>query len=144
MQGEYLGLILAGGQSRRMGQDKALLPFGCKTLFEYVLRRFANQLDTILISTASQHPTFTHCGRVLVRDPSPFERLGPLSGLLAGFDYCQQLPSPPSYKAIITIAVDTPFFPDDYVARGSRCCPLNRADCYNPAAATPYFCPVAA
>jgi len=117
MQGDYLGLVLAGGQSRRMGRDKALLPFGEGVLFEHVLCRFAQQIDTILVSTASDHPAFVHCGRELVGDLAPFKQLGPLSGLFAALHYCQNLKKPLSYKGIITIAVDTPFFPDDYVAR---------------------------
>ena len=34
------GVILAAGESRRMGQLKALLPFGCRTVIEQVLQPF--------------------------------------------------------------------------------------------------------
>jgi len=119
-----LGLILAGGSSRRMGRDKALLPFGNKaTLFEYVLHRFERQIDDIIISTPSQNPVFADCGHDIICDISPFVGLGPLCGLYAAFDYCQKKQKIASlYQAVITIAVDTPFFPDDYVARLCDAC----------------------
>jgi len=129
MPGDYLGVVLAGGQSRRMGQDKALLPFGNnRTLFDHVLHHFGRQIDNIIISTANHDSVFTHCGHDLVGDIAPFERLGPLSGLYAAFDYCQK--SGQSYRGLITVAVDTPFFPNDYVAQlramasSHPCCPL--------------------
>jgi len=115
-----LGLVLAGGRSRRMGQDKALISFdGEACLFSYVLHRFECQLDDIVISTASDHPIFSESGHDLVRDIAPFAGLGPLSGLYAALDHCQHL-EPRHYDAIITIAVDTPFFPQNYVARLCR------------------------
>jgi len=115
MSPNYLGLILAGGQSQRMGQDKAFLPFGKTSLFDYVLHRFSCQINHIVISTASQHPTFIGCGHELIHDLVPFAQLGPLSGLYAAFNYCKQLEPKHHYDGIITIAIDTPFFPDNYV-----------------------------
>ncbi|MDE2774817.1 MAG: molybdenum cofactor guanylyltransferase [Chloroflexota bacterium] len=53
----WLGLsfslaIIAGGQSRRMGRDKAFVELGGKALIEHVIRRSADlaQADTILIT----------------------------------------------------------------------------------------------
>ncbi|HEY6549003.1 MAG TPA: NTP transferase domain-containing protein, partial [Vicinamibacteria bacterium] len=34
-----VGYVLAGGQSQRMGKDKALLPWGEKTLLSHALAR---------------------------------------------------------------------------------------------------------
>jgi len=113
----YLGLVLSGGQSRRMGGDKAVMPFGDATLFEHVLHRLKHQLDDIVISTASDHPVFRDCGHDLIHDLPPFVGMGPLSGLYAAFDYCRQRKHEVPYDGIITVAVDTPFFPEDYVAR---------------------------
>jgi FdhD protein len=45
------GVILAGGDSRRMGKNKALLPFGKVTIIEYLIQRLAPVFDEILIST---------------------------------------------------------------------------------------------
>ncbi len=45
-------ILFAGGKSSRMGEDKALLPFGgCDTLCEYQYRRLQNLLTQVYIST---------------------------------------------------------------------------------------------
>jgi molybdopterin-guanine dinucleotide biosynthesis protein A len=55
------GVILAGGESRRMGRDKAFLPFGGRTLVETVAARLRDACDGVL---------------VVARDPAPFQALG--------------------------------------------------------------------
>lgn len=56
-----IGVILAGGESRRMGRDKAFLPFGGATLVETVASRLRDACDDVV---------------VVARDPGPFEALG--------------------------------------------------------------------
>jgi len=115
----YLGVVLAGGYSRRMGHNKALVEFGGVRLVDYVSRRLLLQLDDVVINT----PLDMYCGEgvcpavslPLVGDIAPFVGLGPLSGLHAALCYIQVKNKP--YEGVITIAVDTPFFPNDYVAR---------------------------
>jgi molybdopterin-guanine dinucleotide biosynthesis protein A len=56
-----IGVILAGGESRRMGRDKAFLPFGDRTLIEMVAARLRKACDDVL---------------VVARDPAPFQTIG--------------------------------------------------------------------
>jgi FdhD protein len=56
-----MGVILAGGESRRMGRDKAFLPFRGGTLVETVAARLRDACDGVL---------------VVSRDPGRFETLG--------------------------------------------------------------------
>jgi len=44
-------VIQAGGESRRMGQDKALLPFLGEPLIERVINRVVPYADELLITT---------------------------------------------------------------------------------------------
>lgn len=43
--------IQAGGQSRRMGQDKALLPFGGRPLIAHILGRLGPLAEQVLVTT---------------------------------------------------------------------------------------------
>lgn len=74
-------LVLAGGNSRRMGRDKASLPAGNVILVEHIAGRLAPTVDEVLISVAKPGTTFS-VGRT-VADQLP--GLGPLGGMHAGF-----------------------------------------------------------
>ena len=73
-------VILAGGQSRRMGKDKLRLSLAGETLLERTLRRFSAVFPKVLVSTASpeRYPELGEC-RVYDRYPGA----GPLAGLHA-------------------------------------------------------------
>ncbi|WP_223599086.1 NTP transferase domain-containing protein [Chryseobacterium sp. GVT01B] len=43
-------IVLAGGQSSRMGQDKALMKLGEKTVIEYVIDNLSQVFDEVYIS----------------------------------------------------------------------------------------------
>ena len=49
-------VIQAGGQSRRMGQNKALMPFLEQPLIERVVQRLKHAADEILINTQPTGP----------------------------------------------------------------------------------------
>uniref|UniRef100_A0A7C5RSJ3 Probable molybdenum cofactor guanylyltransferase n=1 Tax=Thermomicrobium roseum TaxID=500 RepID=A0A7C5RSJ3_THERO len=82
--------ILAGGQSRRMGQDKALLDFHGEPLLVRVLRRVRPLTDDVFI-VASDRPEYSRFNVPVVPDRLPGS--GPLGGiytalLTARHDYC--------------------------------------------------------
>jgi molybdopterin-guanine dinucleotide biosynthesis protein A len=102
-----LGLILAGGQSRRMGSDKALLTLGGETLLDRALRRLGPQVEGLTISANSALASdFT-----ILADEVPDQ--GPLGGVLAGLAHAKRQ----GFTHLVTAAVDTPFFPEDLAAR---------------------------
>ena len=109
-----LGLILAGGQARRMGgADKGLLPLGGKPMIAHVVERLDPQCMGVAISANGDARRFAEFRLpVLADDPPDFA--GPLAGVLAGLEYCAQNP-PLSYVA--TLPADTPFAPSNFVAR---------------------------
>lgn len=92
-------LILAGGESRRMGRPKALLPVGDTTLIEWVTARLAPTFDHLLVAGRDQ--THLPCGlyRYLVPDIHP--GAGPLAGVEAG------LAATP-HDTVLAIACDMP------------------------------------
>lgn len=96
--GELCGLILAGGESSRMGFDKSLVKFHNKPQREYlfeVLSEFCSQVLTSCRQSASV-PAFLHP----LQDA--FDIAGPMNGILTAFRY------DPS-TAWLTAPVDMPY-----------------------------------
>jgi len=104
------GLILAGGQGRRMsGVDKGLQVLRGKAMVEWVLARFAPQVDEVLINANQNRELYEKFGRKVVADDiSGFA--GPLAGLQAGLKAA-------SHPLVVTCPCDSPFLPPDLVHR---------------------------
>jgi molybdenum cofactor guanylyltransferase len=104
------GLVLAGGQGRRMGTvDKGLVALAGRPMVAHVLERLAPQVDDILIN-ANQHTAeyaaFGH--RVIADSIAGFA--GPLAGLQVGLANA-------AHSLVATVPCDSPFLPADLVAR---------------------------
>ncbi len=76
-------LILAGGKSSRMGQDKACLPFGKATLLEFLVERLRKVCGQIFMVTRPQQ-SYAHLKLPVLLDvmPDKFSLGGLYSGLL--------------------------------------------------------------
>ncbi|GJD51446.1 Molybdenum cofactor guanylyltransferase [Methylobacterium crusticola] len=111
-----LGVILAGGLSRRMGGgDKPLLRLGGRTLLERVVDRLGPQCSAGLILNANGDPgRFRAFTGFVVPDPVAGAP-GPLAGVLAALDFCAA--HHPDVPYVASAAGDTPFLPEDFVAR---------------------------
>ena len=106
-----LGVILAGGLSRRMeGQEKSLLNLGGKPLIGHVLDRIGPQVSEVIINANGDANRFSDLG-VRVQADTVEGFAGPLAGVLAGMRWAQ---SNTQSSHIITAAADTPFFPINY------------------------------
>ena len=112
---KVVGLLLAGGQSRRMGGgDKALRMLGGVTLLERVLERLRHQVDALLLNANGDPSRFARFALPVVPDSIP-GFAGPLAGVLAGLDWAAA--QGPDYMYIVSVATDAPFLPDDLVMR---------------------------
>lgn len=79
----YPALILAGGRSRRMGKDKALLPLGSETVLQRVHRVFeALCVRTVLVMGHDAQWSPQVAFDRMVRDEN--QDFGPLEGLRVG------------------------------------------------------------
>jgi molybdopterin-guanine dinucleotide biosynthesis protein A len=104
------GLVLAGGQGRRMGGvDKGLQPLRGRPMVAAVLARLAPQVDEILINANQNIETYARFGHRVVPDAiGGFA--GPLAGLHAGLGAA-------SHALVLTVPCDSPFLPPDLLAR---------------------------
>ncbi len=106
-----LGVILAGGQARRMGGgDKGLLRLGTTTILGQVIDRFEPQVAGLALNANGDTARFASLGLPVIPD-SIDGFAGPLAGVLAGLDWAAKKGA----SHIVTAAADTPFFPADLV-----------------------------
>jgi molybdenum cofactor guanylyltransferase len=112
---KVLGLLLAGGQSRRMGGgDKALQLLGGVSLLDRVIARLGPQVGTMVINANGDPARFARFGLPVVADSVP-DFAGPLAGVLAGLDWAAAYR--PDWEFVASVATDAPFLPLDLVAR---------------------------
>lgn len=81
MKEQITGIILAGGESKRMGENKALLKFGGLTVIEIILSKLQKFFGDILIITNTPE-SFEELGIEIFEDIYP--GFGPLSGIHSG------------------------------------------------------------
>lgn len=104
------GVILAGGQGRRMGGiDKGLRELRGKPMIAWVLERLAPQVDEVLINANRNRDVYAGFGHCVITD-----RIGGYAGPLAGL-HCAL--SVASHPLVATVPCDSPFLPFDLVAR---------------------------
>jgi molybdopterin-guanine dinucleotide biosynthesis protein A len=104
------GVVLAGGQGRRMGGvDKGLKRLRGKPMVQWVIERFSPQVDELLINANQNHDAYAEYGhRVIPDEIGGFA--GPLAGLHRGLSEAR-------HDLVATVPCDSPFLPSDVVAR---------------------------
>lgn len=106
---EKSAIILAGGSSTRLGQDKGLVQLGGRPLVRHVLDKARGLVDETLIVVSSQNQTDTYrkalgADAVIVSDDSKIH--GPLVGASAGFRLV-------SGEFSLLLSCDTPFVSEE-------------------------------
>ena len=92
--------ILAGGESRRMGRPKALLPVGSTTLLEWLIDRLGPHFREVLVSVAGTATSLPpKLDATIVTDLHV--RSGPLAGVEAAL-------AAASHDPVLVVAVDMP------------------------------------
>ena len=112
---QIAGVVLAGGLSRRMGGgDKALLEVGGKPILARVVERFAPQVGPLVLNINGDPDRFSEYGLPVMADPVE-GFAGPLAGVLAGLEWTHA--HHPGIEWVVSAASDSPFLPDNLVAR---------------------------
>lgn len=102
------GVILAGGEGRRMGADKAFVQLIGRPLIAHVLDRLEPQVERVLISANGDAARFAALGCMVVPDATS---QGPLSGVLSALQVAASMGA----THLVSSPVDTPFLPGDLV-----------------------------
>jgi len=92
-------IILAGGQSRRMGRDKALIAFEDRPIIAHVIDTLRELSDDVLV-VSNRSAAYESFGIRIVPDADPPS--GPLGGISAGLAAAQ-------HDLAIVVACDMPF-----------------------------------
>jgi molybdopterin-guanine dinucleotide biosynthesis protein A len=98
-------ILVAGGRSERMGDDKALMPLGEKPLVQWVFDALQKVFDTVIVA-ASRKEQFSFLGAHVV--PDRIANAGPLAGLHAGLLH---LDAPCAFAS----GCDTPFLQEEFL-----------------------------
>lgn len=93
------GVVLAGGESRRLGTRKALVKVGGVALIERVLEPVRQVSNDVLVVTGDPGP-YQHLGLPLVCDAWP--GMGALGGIYSGLQMAR-------YPRALVVACDMPF-----------------------------------
>ncbi len=93
------GVILAGGKSRRMGQNKALIQLGANSLIEHVIRRMRLVADELLLITNSP-AEYAYLNVPMRGDIIP--DTGALGGIYTGLTHA-------SHDTAVCVGCDNPF-----------------------------------
>ena len=110
---DIAAVVLAGGQSSRMGQPKALASFGGEPLAARVMARLKPQAGMLFLNVRGEDPALAALGAPLVLDPPRWRGAGPLAGVAATLSRAQS----EGFAFLATAPCDAPFLPLDLVAR---------------------------
>lgn len=110
-------VILAGGKGERLGGIiKANLVIGGRRLLERATRALSGPEAPILVAHGPLDPALLELGEHHIPIPDPAsEYAGPLAGIAAAAAWCLRQDPRPDF--LVSMAVDTPFLPRDFVAR---------------------------
>jgi molybdopterin-guanine dinucleotide biosynthesis protein A len=102
-----VGFAVAGGRSRRMGRDKALLRWGETDLLGHAITRLRAVTEDVRILSGGE-PRYSDRGVPVEVDPAP--DLGPLGGLAAALDAA-------SGDDVLLLGIDLPLIPSALLTR---------------------------
>ena len=112
------GVVLAGGQSRRMGGgDKCLRELAGRSLLSRIVERTRGQVSTLVINANGDPNRFASFELPIASD-SVEGFAGPLAGILTGLEWT--LAHAPACKFVASFACDAPFVPKELVALLAR------------------------
>jgi molybdopterin-guanine dinucleotide biosynthesis protein A len=101
-----LGVVLAGGRSRRMGRDKALLEIDGETFLARVARTLTQSTGGhVVVSVAGETSLHTEAAWLIIADAPDLHDHGPIAGVVSAMRWATK----GAFDRIVTLPVDMPF-----------------------------------
>ena len=122
-----LAVVLAGGQSKRFGEDKNQAKLGNLTLLEHVLAKVTKKFEKILI-ISNQNLNLKMLNSITIIPDCIQGNLGPLVGVLTAMKWIKK--NNKQYQWIATFPSDTPFFDTSIVEKYKSRINLNESLLY--------------
>jgi molybdopterin-guanine dinucleotide biosynthesis protein A len=104
-----LSVVLAGGKSKRFGEDKSQVKLGEKLLIDYILSQLIEEFKEVLIVTNNSIKNISSDKITKINDLK--KDLGPLGGILSAMRWVKD--NKKTYQWIASFPADTPFFKID-------------------------------
>ena len=118
IENNILGVVLAGGKSKRFGDDKTTAKLGNKSLLDHTIEKIEKKFDEILIiSNNEKHISIKK--NVFSTNDLIEGHLGPLVGVLSAMEWIKKHKK--NYNWIATFPCDTPFFDENLVDKIMNC-----------------------
>ena len=108
------GLVLAGGKSKRMGRDKALLERNGQSQLAYLADLLEDKVEQVFVSTRAEQQEDSERSRY-ARIVDRYEGLGPLAGILSAME---EYPD----ADWLVVACDLPNISDETIAHLIKNC----------------------
>jgi molybdopterin-guanine dinucleotide biosynthesis protein A len=106
IRGDLTAVLLAGGESRRMGRDKATFPFRGKPLWQIQLETLRRLRPAEIFLSARTDPSWRPADVQFIKDVPPSR--GPLSGIAASLVKIRTV-------HLLALAIDMPFMTENYL-----------------------------
>ncbi|MFN0042337.1 MAG: molybdenum cofactor guanylyltransferase MobA [Alphaproteobacteria bacterium] len=112
---DTVGILLAGGLSRRMGVgDKTLCLLGGRPILDHVIARARPQVGRLILNANGDPARFASFGLPVIADAIA-GHAGPLAGILTGLEWLSA--HAPEARWLASFPADAPFLPHDLVVR---------------------------
>ena len=106
---KILPVVLAGGKSKRFGEDKSQAQLGSKILIDYILSEIINDFNEVII--VANDPIKHLSSDKITKIQDYKKNLGPLGGIFSAMKWAKD--NNKKYQWIITFPSDTPFFKNE-------------------------------
>ena len=123
---KILSVVLAGGKSKRFGEDKSQAKLAGKLLIDYILSELIDEFNEVLIVTNNSIKHMYSDKITKITDVK--QNHGPLGGIFSAMKWVKD--NKKNYEWISTFPTDTPFFKKEHLNKFYKEIDLEKSDLF--------------